>query len=335
MLMNCKSILIVQTAFIGDVILITPLIRETKKLFPDAIIDVLVTKGNQAILSHNPYVNEIITIDKKVIKDYFRVLLYLRKKKYDLAITPHRSPRTLSLLLLAGIKERIGFNQDKFKYLLTKNFKHPKGVHKAEKNLKLLTPYVDYTTLDWTSELYFTNKEKNKSQKFIREGINIALAPGSVWNTKRWSAGYYSTLCRLLSKQDIKLIFIGSKGEYDLCAKIAQDAGVEVENSCGKLSITESAALISQCNALICNDSGALHIANAVNTQVFAFFGPTVQRYGYYPYRENDILFETELECRPCGMHGHKKCPLEHHDCMKKLVPEQVFNTIIKHLNTK
>ncbi len=332
--MNYKRILIVQTAFIGDVILITPLIRETKKLFPEAVIDVLVQSSNKSVLKHNPYINEIICLDKSGfnLKGFVSTLFKLSKSNYDLALTPHRSLRTLLLLFLAGVKERYGFNQDYRKHLLTKNFKHPRNVHKAEKNLGLLSNFTDQKP-DWHSELYFTQEEENKAEKYIESENSIAIAPGSVWATKRWPEEYYVRLVELLNADGYRLVFIGSKAEKELADRIISEAGITAINSCGELSITESAALLSKCRALICNDSGALHIGNAVKIPVFAFFGPTVKRYGYYPYGDNDILFEVDLDCRPCGMHGHKKCPLGHHNCMKFIKPDKVFSSIRQKLS--
>ncbi len=339
-----KKILIIQTAFIGDVILVTPLIRETRKLFPKADIDVLVAKGNQAILKNNPHLNEIITSDKNSLVDYFRTLVLISKKKYDIAITPHRSARTLTLIYLARIKVRIGFNRDIYRHLLTCKMRHPQKVHKAEKNLELLTPFfsdkfprlkihtrdVSKNKLSWFTELFPCPEDYAVSSKYLKERGNIAIAPGSVWNTKRWSKENYIKLAKDLSKASFNLIFIGSKGERELAEEIINQANIKAINTCGQLSILQSAALISRCQGLICNDSGALHIGNAVDTPVFAFFGPTVKRFGYFPYRENDILFEIDLDCRPCGMHGHKQCPLGHHNCMKLIDARKVAKVILQ-----
>jgi len=333
--MPIKKILIVQTAFIGDVILVTPLIRETKKLFPDAEVSVLVQKSNISILKYNPWIEKVIGMEKSKFDlfNFFKTLSTLRKVKFDLAITPHRSLRTLLLLYLSGIKRRHGFNQDNKKVLLTDKFKHPKGVHKAEKNLELLSPFTK-GRLDWHSELFYSDEELVKAKDVLNPERNIAIAPGSVWNTKRWPEEYFVSLCSKLSDDGWNLIFIGSNGEKELSERIIKNAGIEATNSCGQFSITGSAALLSLCDGLICNDSGALHIGNAVKTPVFAFFGPTVKRYGYYPFGANDILFEVDLDCRPCGMHGHNKCPLGHHNCMKEIKPEDAFERIITKLNS-
>ncbi|MCB0751260.1 MAG: glycosyltransferase family 9 protein, partial [Ignavibacteriae bacterium] len=98
----------------------------------------------------------------------------------------------------------------------------------------------------------------------------------------------------------------------------------------GKLSLLESVAVVELCDIMICNDSGALHIADAVKTDVISFFGPTVKSIGYFPYRENDKVLEVELDCRPCSSHGTNKCPLEHHNCMKMIEPDFVVQEVIK-----
>jgi heptosyltransferase-2 len=342
-----KRILIVQTAFIGDVILITPLIRETRKLFPDSVIDVLVTKGNQTILKNNPYLNNILVTDKKKVSSYFKTLFTLIKNRYNIVLTPHRSARTLTLLFLAGIKVRIGFNRDIYRHLLNYQLRHPQDVHKAQKNLELLSPFIGdkypklqlaklnlkREELNWESELFPGATDLEHARKYLYQDQNIAIAPGSVWNTKRWSKENYIILAKLLKDQGFNLVFIGSNGERELAQEIINKAEIEAINSCGKLSILQSAALISQCRALICNDSGALHIGNAVDTKVFAFFGPTVRQFGYYPYRQNDFVFELDLACRPCGMHGHKQCPLGHHNSMKMIEPMTVLQNILKKMN--
>ena len=156
----------------------------------------------------------------------------------------------------------------------------------------------------------------------------IAIAPGSVWKTKRWPTEYYKTLVAQLAKNSFGVVLIGSKEEMQICDEVL--AGEDGINLAGKLSLLESAAVISKCHLMICNDSGALHISNAVETDVFAFFGPTVQSIGYFPFRERDFVFERDMECRPCGSHGGKSCHLKHHECMKMIYPEEVLKKVFE-----
>ncbi len=154
----------------------------------------------------------------------------------------------------------------------------------------------------------------------------IALAPGSNWFTKRWPQSYYKELVLKLNENGYGIVFIGSSVEREICEEISPKTNFL--NLAGELSLIESAAVISKCDLIVCNDSGAMHLANAVKTDVFVFFGPTVQRIGYSPIGENDFVFEIDLDCRPCSSHGTKKCPLEHFECMRLITSDLVFRKI-------
>ncbi len=328
-----NRILLVQTAFIGDVIIITPLIKAVKKLFPLALVDVMVIPQTAEVLENNPNINKIILFDKRKSKiaAFLKTLLQLRKNKYDIAITPHSSITTVLLLKYANIPMRIGFDRWSAAKYLTHKVPHPNKIHKTKKNLSLLSILSNKEFPNQT-ELFPTEKMLIKADKLLKDvkensKIIIAIAPGSVWFTKKWKTKYYKILANKLSERNFGIALIGSKDERDICEEVLpKNNGI---NFAGKLSLLESAAVISKCDLMICNDSGALHIANGVKTDVFAFFGPTVQSIGYYPFRKNDFVFEREMECRPCGSHGGKSCHLKHHDCMEKIYPEEVFKKVI------
>ncbi|HEX9974914.1 MAG TPA: glycosyltransferase family 9 protein, partial [bacterium] len=188
------------------------------------------------------------------------------------------------------------------------------------------------------TEIFWTQKEEEKRkqilEKFQTKNRNIiGIAPGSIWNTKRWIKEYYLELVKLLEKNDFQIVLIGGKEDFELCNFIKNSSGAS--NVAGALSILESAALIEKLDLLITNDSAPLHIANAVKTDVIAIFGPTVQELGFYPFRENDKVIEVDLDCRPCGSHGGNKCPLGHHNCMKFITAEMVFNEVNDHLQNR
>jgi heptosyltransferase-2 len=332
-----KKILLVQTAFIGDVILITPLIRATKELYPDAVIDVLVVPAAAKLLEHNPYIRQVLTFPKRQnpLKALLQMRSRLRREAYDMAISPHSSGRTHLLLFLAKIPVRIGFDRGTLPFLLTLKTPHPRGIHKIAKNLSLLK-LISPRDFSMQSELFPSEVEYGKADELLA-GLShrplLALAPGSVWATKCWPAEYYAELAGALIQKGFGIVLIGGKEDKHKCDEIAKQlpSGCYV-NPAGATNLLESAALISRCRAMICNDSGALHLANAMQVKVFAFFGPTVQRIGYYPYREGDKVFETELDCRPCSSHGPQKCPYKHHNCMRLSKPESVLHSILDHL---
>ncbi len=325
-----KRILIVQTAFIGDVILVTPLIRETKRLFPEAELDILVIPETKSILTNNPHLSNILVFDKKrgKIRSFFTVLSIIKNNNYDLALIPHSSFTTALLITLARIKERVGYSRKLRSFLMTRLVTPGKDIHRIERNLSLLHPY-GLTDGDWQTELYPSEADMQRAGDLtpVTKKPMIAIAPGSVWKTKCWPEEYYTELLKLINNR-AEFVFIGARDEEELCNKILQTSGCKGIILAGKTSILQSAAVMSKCCCIICNDSGALHLANAMKTRVIAFFGPTVQRFGFFPFREGDLVLETELECRPCGHHGPMKCPLKHHNCMRLITPDIVFEKI-------
>ena len=334
--MHYQKILIIQTAFLGDVILITPFIRATKKLFPDALIDVLVIPQTKGVLTNNPHIRNILTFDKRKNKlgAFWKTVREMRENRYDLAISPHSSTTTAYLMLLAGIKQRLGFDRWHASKYLTLKVPHLENIHKTEKNLHLLSVFTNRIFTIQT-ELYADTQMMTKAEEMIKKGHfknrpTIAMAPGSIWDTKRWPEVHYVRLAEMLHQARFNLLFVGAKEERALCEQIIQKAGVVSTNLAGETNILESAAVIGHCKLMICNDSGAMHIANAMQTDVFAFFGPTVQSIGYFPYRKNDVVFERDMDCRPCSSHGGEKCPLGHHLCMKEILPEVAFTKIVE-----
>lgn len=330
--MNPTKILLVQTAFIGDVILITPLIRAIKELYPEAKLDVMVIPQTANVLENNPNINEIILFDKRKnkISSFIKTLFKLRKEKYQVVLTPHSSMTTAMLIYLAQIPMRVGFDRWKAKKYLTHKVPHLDNQHKTTKNLELLKVFTE-KTFSIQTELFpaglsnsLLDKEINDLSK--RTKSLIAIAPGSVWFTKRWPIEHYNELSNKLLNSNFGIVLLGSKDEKIICDRIEKHDNLI--NLAGELTLLESASVIDKCSLIICNDSGALHIANAMQTDVFAFFGPTVKSIGYYPFRESDFIFEMEMECRPCGSHGGNVCPLDHHNCMKLISPETVFSKV-------
>ncbi len=333
------KILIVQTAFIGDVILITPLIRAVKDLYPKALLDVMAVPAAAGLLKHNPNLNQVIRFDKRSRGNIIKIVKRLRGEHYDLVVSPHSSFTTHFILAMSGIPLRIGYARGFLSSLLmTTRVEHPKGIHKIRKNLSLLRPLSD-KEFSMQTELFPSSDERQAAEVLLGELGHqelplIAIAPGSIWATKCWPLEYYTELAEALLRNGFRLLLTGGEGDREKCEEISRfckqnDPRAAILNTAGRSDLLTSAALLEASRLLICNDSGALHIANAMQTRVFAFFGPTVQRIGYFPYREGDKVFETELDCRPCGSHGGNKCPLGHHNCMRMILPDSILNEIL------
>lgn len=335
---DIHRILIVQSAFIGDVVLITPLIRETKKLFPEASLDVLVNPVSAPLLANNPHVKQVILHNKKQRFRLLRLVWRLRKQGYDLVISPHSSFRTHLSLFLSGIPHRIGFARG-FLSPVMMNYRlpHGKGIHKRFKNLNLLRAISD-KDYDGSTELFPSEADMALADSLLSEaGTWVAVAPGSVWWTKCWPLDHYEQLCLELCKKGFNLVLIGGRDDHTRTHHIEEFCRVampssRVVNAAGACSLLESAAILAKTQLLICNDSGSLHMANAMKVKVLCFFGPTVQSIGYFPFREQDRVLEVDLDCRPCGSHGGRSCPKGHHHCMLNISVEQALSTALEQL---
>lgn len=330
-----RKILVINTAFLGDVILFSPLIRSLDQTYPKAEIHILVIPQNKILLKYNRHLDKILLFDKRKklnkLFSFIRLLFQLKRENYDLAFSSTRSLTNSLFMFLSRIPDRIGFERQK---LLTKSVKVISNTSACERYLSLIKPFSS-NLFDNQTEIFWSDTESEKAKKIISKyqrinGVKlIGIAPGSIRKTKRWPKEYFIELINLTNSLNIKIFLIGGKEEHSLCDFINKSSGNQNINLAGELSILESAALISKLDLVISNDSAALHIANAVMTTVIGIFGPTVKEFGFFPFRDADIVHEIkDLNCRPCSRHGGNKCPLNHFKCMMDISPEQVFNSM-------
>lgn len=315
--------------------------------YPDAEIDVVTTPKGSEFLAHHPAITAIIAYDKrnaqKGLKGIIALSMYLSQRKYDLAVVPHRSFRTSSIIALSGIKERIGFSTASGTYAYNHIVRYEKAKHEIERNLDLLSP-LDITINHRELPALYPSKADHafiNTFLFEREILDqkkmIAIAPGSVWNTKRWLVERFAELSILLAQDGYEVLIIGGNEDTELGSAIVETAkDKHIHNTTGKLSLIQSAALIGRCTALVTNDSAPLHIGVAMRTPVAAIFGATVPEFGFAPYGENDIVIETKgLACRPCAIHGGHTCPIGTFVCMKNIETKNVYQQVVPLLHKK
>lgn len=336
--MEHKRILIIQTAFLGDVILSTPLIKSLRELFPDAFISFLLIPETKKVLENNPHLNEILVYDKRKKKglgSFLQILATIRERKFDLAIIPHRSLRSALLAYLSGIPQRIGFDKSAGSFLFTHKVTYTLNIHEVDRNLSLLSSFK-FKPSDKAPELFPSAEDFSYARKFLHDsGIQeedriVGIAPGSVWATKRWLPERFAEVSDLLIKKDgVKVIFLGSAEDQKLCLEIANLMTEKPLILAGKTDILQSAAIISFCKVVLSNDSAPVHIASAMKKPVVAIFGSTIPEFGFAPYGEGHLIIEKKMDCRPCGIHGRKKCPKKHFRCMREITTEEVFQAVV------
>ena len=336
--MNFKKILVIQTAFLGDVIMSTPVVKALKQTFPQAEIDLVTIPETGIIFKFNPSVSNVFSLNKKglfkKLISLVNLLRHIRKKKYDLAVSIQSSGTSSLLMYLGKIPNRAGFGRRQ--KLLTLPVIHEKGLHIRDRYLTLLRPFSDQK-FDNQTEIFWSDSEDEKIKEISKtlknkDKFTLGIAPGSVWHTKKWPREYFISLLKLMAGENVTPVFIGGKNEYQLCQDIIEKSGADALNLAGELTILESTALIQNLDLMLTNDSAPLHMANAVQTDVIAIFGPTVRRFGCYPFRENDTMLEIDLYCRPCSKHGAKTCPEKHFRCMRDIQPELVYKTIKQYI---
>ncbi|RFC53204.1 glycosyltransferase family 9 protein [Brumimicrobium aurantiacum] len=317
-----QNFLIIQTAFLGDVILATPIVAELKRIYPEARIDVLVRKGNESLLINNSKINKIFIWDKKggKYRSLLRNIKNIRKVIYDEVITLQRYTNAGLVTLFAKTKRRIGFDKNAFRSMYTKTVKHSlEGEnHEVERNLSLIAHHGAQKLV--RPELFPSSNDMELVEDYKSETY-FCLAPASVWATKKLPASGWTELINLLlQKGEVKLL--GGPDDHDLCDDIQKEFPGGVHNLAGKLTLMQSAALMKDATMNYVNDSGPLHIASAMNAPTRAFFCSTVPKFGFGPLADDAKVIETPLglDCRPCGNHGFTKCPLGHFKCGKSIV---------------
>lgn len=331
------NILIVQTAFLGDVVLTLPLLQMTKQHFPSANIDMAVTPQAAGLLANHPGIRETIVFDKRGsdagIAGLLRLSAKLRATAYQLALAPHRSIRSAALVRFARIPRRIGFATSAGRFMLTDRVHYDTHAHEVQRNLSLLTPMGIHVRENVYPDLYPSDEDKRHVHQLLgAAGIDtnatiIGIAPGTVWNTKRWLKERFIALAGKLQQSGYVVVLIGGKEDQQLCEEIR---GAVNSNNCisvaGQLTLLQSSYMIKLCRAVISNDSAPMHLAVASRTPVIAIYGATIPGFGFAPYGKDDVVVETlGLSCRPCSIHGGERCPIETFDCMKQITVEQVF----------
>jgi heptosyltransferase-2 len=325
--------LVIQTSFIGDTVLTTPLLAQLANRGP---VDVVTTPASAALLVGHPAVREVIVYDKRAVDaglgGFLRLARRLRASAYDTAFLAQGSLRSAALALLARIPVRIGFETSGGAWLYTKRVPYRDDLHHAARLLQLARPNGrEATPEELRPTLVPGGAERDAVDALLRAGgvapgdALVALAPGSIWGTKRWP--WYPQLSSILASM-AHVVIIGGEDDAALGAAIRAVTPTAVDAT-GRLSLLASAELLRRCAILVTNDSAPEHLASAVDTPTVALFGPTVADFGFGPLAtRSTVLGLDTLACRPCDRHGPARCPLGHHRCMRDLAPELVAERV-------
>ena len=326
-----NKFLIIQTAFIGDVVLATALIENIHEAYPHATIDFLVRKGNESLLTGHPLLRNVLIWEKKEqkLKNLARLLFKIRKEKYDKVINVQRYAATGMLTAFSAAKEKIGFDKNPLSFLFTKKIPHQfNNLHETERNHLLVKHFIDAPVQ--RPRLYPSASDFEMISRYA-DASYITLSPASVWFTKQYPPLKWASFINRLP-DNMKIYILGGRDDRSLGEAIIQmTSNKSPINLCGELNFLQSAALMKGALMNYVNDSAPMHFASAMNAPVTAIYCSTIPSFGYGPLSDIKRIVEREqpLYCRPCGLHGHAACPEGHFKCALEIRDDKLLESFM------
>ncbi len=325
--------LIIRFSSIGDVILTTPLVRCLRAKFPACRIDFLVKKEFAVVLSQNPYLSNIITFDKKAgKKELGRIRNLVKANKYTHILDIQRNIR--SVLVSTGSGAIVtGFS----KKLLARDLLIRFGINKYKEIKPVYLRYfeaaaglqVEYDGKG--TDVFPAEPEEVKTAEIFEQNHFAAVtpllvvAPGAQWENKRWTTqGFATAADTFCTEKGATTILIGGPGDMEICSQVQSLMKTPALNLAGKLSLLGSASVLGRAAMVFTNDTGMLHMAQAMKAPLVAIYGPTTRELGFFPLPLNSRVAETGISCRPCTQKGLHSCPKRHFRCMNDIKPEMV-----------
>jgi lipopolysaccharide heptosyltransferase II len=340
---DIQKILVIRLSSIGDIILTTPLLRSLRTTYPTAHISFVIKKQYADLLAGSPFVNELILFDKKEGFVGLRKMKHrLRERRFDVYIDIHKNWRSRYLRMGLGVKLATTYPKYIFRRTLLVWFKL--NLYK-----KLKPVYLRYFESvrklgiqddGQGTEIHVQSPAIGKVRNMLIEagfGFNaplVIICPAATYSNKRWkAAGFVETARALILQRSAFIVVLGGKEDVDLCREITESFQTGAVSMAGRLSLSESAALLRFAGLVIANDSGLLHLAQSQKKPVIGIYGPTTRELGFFPIDQQSTVIEVELPCRPCTPKGLNYCPKKHFRCMNSIPADRVIQAALSYLD--
>jgi heptosyltransferase-2 len=313
---------------IGDIVLATAAIEAIAKAQPEAQIDFVCKARFAGLLKGHQHLRNIYAFDEQGRHKGLRGLLLfiheLSSNKYCSIIDLQNNPRSRMITLCLNAGSKIHWPKDTWRRRML-----VWGQGRGKTYKTVIQRYLSAVEKAGVKQPEAKPKLYPAADPSIKlpQGGFIAIAPSAHWPTKRWQG--YSELITKIGNGKWEIVIVGDKNDRAIAEDIIKASGTDAVNFCGLLDLVQLAFVLSKAKLLVTNDTGAMHIAEAAGTPVVAVFGPTVKQFGFAPWRPESRVIETELDCRPCALHGSKQCPKGHFNCMKLITAEQVKDSIV------
>ena len=323
-----RKVLFIQTAFLGDVVLATSGLEAWHREHPEDEVHVLVRKPMDGLFEGHPWLAKVWAWDKRPRvkgKDWRRLIRGVRKERYDVVVNLHRHASSGILTALSMAPIRVGFSNNPLAWRFTHRIPHRwgDGTHETHRIAALLEGFVKGEPC--RPALHPLPQHIEEARQLGAEG-KVLIMPGSQWATKAWPEGQFTLA---LDELNEPALLVGSPQEAPLCERLAEGRP-HVSNVAGQLSLLGLVAAVGMAKVVVVNDSAPMHIASAMDTPTVALFVSTVPRFGFGPLATHQVILEAneELTCRPCGMHGKRRCPEGHFRCGWQLPVADVLRAI-------
>ncbi len=347
MIGNYKKILVINLMHIGDLLLVTPVLRTLRANYPDAHISLLADAKLQDLVKYNKNIDELITIDKKgyhnTFMNYLSFVRQIRDRHFDLVINLHSNERASFIAAFSGAGKIVGYATFGLKWLFDQTIENRKAIkHQVHAHFDVLRETLGITKIDdrgiemWLDDQAEQTAEKIWTESFRQANTDkllkvVGLNVGASWPTKRWRHEYFAQLADRFLDDGYGIAFFGGPMDIDMVqltiSLMKNKNHPLLKVFTGSMTLLELAALLKKCTALVTNDSGPMHVAVAMHVPLVSMFGPSPVP-GFYPYNDTSVVIRTSLDCHPCGKH---KCPTQH-ECMWEIDVDTVYQHTIQQI---
>jgi heptosyltransferase-2 len=329
-------VLIVGPAWVGDMVMAQSLFKLLKQRQPQIMIDVLAPAWSVPLLARMPEVSSSIVMPlghgQLQLRERYQLGKNLRDKQYHQAIVLPNSFKSALTPWWANIPKRTGWRGEMrwvvlndLRYL-DKN-RYPLMI---ERFMALGLSPTEALPSDYPlPELYFSAETQDavlaKYQLTRSSRPVLAIAPGAEFGpAKRWPETYYAQVANAKLAEGWDVWLLGSPKDAAIAEQIMQLTEQRCVNLTGRTQLVDTIDLLSLATTVLCNDSGLMHIAAAVDKPLIAVYGPTSTAFTPPLHKKAKVL-QLNLDCQPCFQ---RECPLKHHRCMQDLHPDRVLQTI-------
>lgn len=337
------KILVINLMHIGDLLLVTPVLRTLRTNYPQAHVTLLADEKLEDLVKYNKNIDELLVIDKKgyhnKLANYLQFVRDIRSKKFDIVINLHANERASFLAAFSGGKKVVGYSTFGLGLFFSRTIENRKALkHQVHSHFDVLSETLGITKIDDRGiEMWLDDQAEQRAEAIWNEAFGgrsekvVGLNIGASWPTKRWRKEYYAQLADRLLDMGYGIAYYGGPMDVAIVNEtirlMRNKEHSLLKTFTGKMTLLELAALLKKCNVLVTNDTGPMHVAVAMNVPLVSMFGPSPVP-GFYPYNDKSVVLKTPLDCHPCGKH---QCPTQH-ECMWQIDVDVVMKYTLEQL---